>query len=312
MKLGFAGSPAFAVEVLNRLVHHSQHEVLRILTQPRKPAGRGRSIVDSPVGARARQLGIPYLTPADKWANRNGLWVDLDVVVVAAYGQIIRAEALKEPRFGWLNVHPSLLPRWRGATPIEHAILAGDAETGVCIMQITEGLDEGPIFREERIPLSGEETARHLSHSLAIRGARLLIQVLDGIENGSEPQPCAQTSEGVTYARRLKPEDARINWIQEALQIERQVRAFDDRGGAFTTAGTLRMKIHDAITVSGQFPPGQFTGDGANLVLGCGIGGLLLRTVRLNRGSGKILPFRDATNGYPKVFSPGFQFDVTL
>ena len=169
MKLGLAGSPAFAVEVLDRLVSDSRHDVRRVLTQPSKPAGRGRSIVDSPVGVRARQLGIPYITPADKWANCRGPWTDLDLVVVAAYGQIIRPEALREPRFGWLNIHPSLLPRWRGATPIEHAILAGDAVTGVCIMQVAEGLDEGPIFRVERVPLNGEETARSLSHSLAIR-----------------------------------------------------------------------------------------------------------------------------------------------
>ena len=136
--------------------------------------------------------------------------------------------------------------------------------------------------------------------------------MLDGIEDGSEPRPLEQISEGATYAPRFRSRDAEIDWTQDALQIERQIRAFDDRGGAFATAGTLRMKIYGATPVKGQYPAGQFSQIDDKLVVGCGNGGLALRHVQLNRGRGKILPFRDAANGFRTVFSSGFQFDVTL
>ena len=312
MKLGFAGSPAFAVEILNRLVLDSRHDVVRILTQPRKPAGRGRAMVDSPIGERARQLGIPYLAPSDAWARRTGVWKDLDSVVVAAYGRIIRSQYLSEPRHGWLNVHPSLLPRWRGATPVEHALLHGDAETGVSIMHVSEELDAGPVYRAVRVPLGPDDSAAELSRRLAGMGADLLVKVLDGLDEGSQPAPDPQPSEGVTYAPRLSASDARIDWTLSSDRVDRKVRAFVGRGGAYTTSGTLRMKVLKASPVSGRFAPGQIAHAGADLVLGCGEGGLLLQSVQLNRGRGKVLHIQAAMNGYPSLFRAGYQFDVEL
>jgi methionyl-tRNA formyltransferase len=244
LRIVFAGTPEFALPALDRLAG-TAHALVGVLTQPDRPAGRGRVLTASPVKRRALQLGIPVAQPAtlNSDVERETLvaWSP-DLLVVVAYGLILPPPVLKLPRLGCLNIHASLLPRWRGAAPIQRALLAGDSETGVSIMQLEAGLDTGPVYLEQRIAIERGVNADKLQATLADLGADALIEVVAGLENGTA---CAvtQSPNGVTYASKVSKQEARIAWNQSALQIERQVNAFNPRPVAETYLEVERVRI---------------------------------------------------------------------
>jgi methionyl-tRNA formyltransferase len=260
MKIIFMGTPDFAVPSLERLVACG-HEVVAVYSQPPRRAGRGKALTPSPVHQRAEALGIDVMTPttlrdADAQAQFSAL--EADIAVVAAYGLILPQPILDAPRLGCINVHASLLPRWRGAAPIQRAILAGDVETGVTIMQMEAGLDTGPMLATITTPIA-DKTAGLLTAELAELGAELLVQVLSEPE-AYPPQP--QPEDGVTYAAKIDKAEARIDFLVSAPQVERQVRAFAPTPGAFFELGGERLRILAASAeISGSARPGEVIDD---------------------------------------------------
>lgn len=277
MRLAFMGSPDFSVPALRALVA-AGHEITAVYCQPPKPAGRGYALRPCPVQAAAGALALPVRTPrrlrSDPAAQEAFAALDLDAAVVAAYGLILPPAMLAAPRRGCLNIHASLLPRWRGAAPIQAAVLAGDAETGITIMQMDAGLDTGPMLLREAVPISAATTSAELHDALAELGARLVLRALQ--EN---PAPQTQSDEHATYAPKLTREAGRVDWTQDAAQIERQVRAFDPWPGTFTTLRGTVLKILRAEPTDGAGTPGTVL-DGA-LAVACGAGALRLTQVQL-------------------------------
>jgi methionyl-tRNA formyltransferase len=244
MRLAFLGTPDFAVSSLDALIA-AGHELVAVYTQPPRPAGRGKALSPSPIQARAEQAGIPVRTPAtlrDAEELSAFAALNLDAAVVAAYGLILPEPILAAPRRGCLNVHASLLPRWRGAAPIQRAILAGDETTGVCIMQMEKGLDTGPVFACRRIEIK-TKTAGQLTTELAAIGGELMVEVLDRIDAMT---PIPQPDEGATYARKIEKEEARLDFARPATEVERQVRAFNPMPGAFFAHQGERIRIFAA------------------------------------------------------------------
>ena len=276
MRLAFMGSPDFAVPALRGL-HGAGHEVAAVYCQPPRPAGRGHEVHRCPVHVAADALGLPVRTPARlrREAAEQAAFtaLDLDAAVVAAYGLILPQAMLDAPRRGCLNIHASLLPRWRGAAPIQAAVLAGDAETGVTIMRMDAGLDTGPMLLREAVPITAETTGATLHDQLAGIGADLILRAL--AENPPEvPQP----ETGVTYAPKLSREDGRIDWTRPAEAIARQVRAFDPWPGTFTTLGGAMVKVLAARPEPGRGVPGTTLDDA--LLVACGSGALRLSRVQ--------------------------------
>ena len=306
MRLGFAGTPEFAAIILRDLIKTS-HDVVRILTQPARPTGRGRKSLSSAVQQEAQRHGIVCVTPTNL-RGRKDLVADLDLLVVAAYGMILPTEIFHGPQFASLNVHASLLPRWRGAAPIERAIMAGDSETGVSIMQIEKALDAGPLFALTHHPLSGDETGASLSKTLARIGSASLIEVLRDWRDLPKPSP--QDHQRATYAYKLTPADSLISWTTPAVDIERIVRALSDRSAAYTTLGDNRIRILKVKVLEGSANPGELVKTNEGFAIGCADGLLLLDTVQLNRGQGKPMSADDAANGHADLFSTGIQYDV--
>ena len=306
MRLGFAGTPEFAAIILRDLIKTS-HDVVRILTQPARPTGRGRKSLSSAVQQEAQRHGIVCVTPTNL-RGRKDLVADLDLLVVAAYGMILPPEIFHGPQFASLNVHASLLPRWRGAAPIERAIMAGDSETGVSIMQIEKALDAGPLFALTHHPLSGDETGASLSKTLARIGSASLIEVLR--DWSDLPKPSPQDHQRATYAYKLTPADSLISWTTPAVDIERIVRALSDRSAAYTTLGDNRIRILKVKVLEGSANPGELVKTNEGFAIGCADGLLLLDTVQLNRGQGKPMSADDAANGHADLFSTGIQYDV--
>ena len=306
MRLGFAGTPEFAAIILRELIKTS-HDVVRILTQPARPTGRGRKSLSSAVQQEAERHGIVCVTPTNL-RGRKDLVADLDLLVVAAYGMILPTEIFHGPQFASLNVHASLLPRWRGAAPIERAIMAGDSETGVSIMQIEKALDAGPLFALTPHPLSGDETGASLSKTLARIGSASLIEVLR--DWSDLPKPSPQDHQRATYAYKLTPADSLISWTTPAVDIERIVRALSDRSAAYTTLGDNRIRILKVKVLEGSANPGELVKTNEGFAIGCADGLLLLDTVQLNRGQGKPMSADDAANGHADLFSTGIQYDV--
>jgi methionyl-tRNA formyltransferase len=278
MRLAFMGSPDFAVPALRRL-HEAGHEIAAVYCQPPKPAGRGYALRPCPVQVAAEALGLEVRTPArlrsDLAAQQAFAALRLDAAVVAAYGLIVPPAMLDAPRLGCLNIHASLLPRWRGAAPIQAAILAGDAATGVTIMQMDAGLDTGPMLLREAVPITGTTTAAGLHDVLAAMGARLVLRAL-----AERPAPVAQPDDGVTYAPKLTREAGRIDWGSDAAQIDRQVRAFDPWPGAFTTLHGAILKVLAVEWADGSGQPGTVLDN--RLTIACGVGALRLTRVQLS------------------------------
>lgn len=307
MQIGFAGSPTFAAEILQIILDAGLRPQL-VITQASKPTGRGQKIQNTPVYSLAHNENIPLATPS-KIEECAVALAGLDLLAVAAYGQILTKTVLQTPRYGCINVHASNLPRWRGASPIEHAILHGDDATGISIMRIESKLDAGPVYLQESIALDGRETAATLSKSLAQLGGNALCKVLQKFAQGDTPTPKPQAQVGITHAPRLTPEDARLNWKDRATTNERKVRAFIGRNSAFTTRGDLRLRVLEADVDKGDFSPGRLYRSANTLVIGCKQGGLLLRTVQLNRGKGTPLSAEATLNGFGRLFEDGIQFD---
>jgi len=260
------GTPEFALPTLERLATH--YPLVGVVTQPDRPAGRGRRLVASPVKEFALAEGIPVFQPERlrrlEAVEHMRAWAP-DLIVVAAYGQILRPSILEIPRLGALNVHASLLPRWRGAAPVQAALLAGDTLTGVTIMKLDEGMDTGPIVAKREVPIMPEETAGELEARLAEIGAQLLLEVLPDYFAGLV-QPRPQPQEGVTMAPRIPTEAAGIDWTCSAATLERHVRAFAPTPGAFTMWNGARLKVlqGEAVAYDGAdtMPPGTvFSGD---------------------------------------------------
>ena len=258
MRIAFMGTPPFAVPTLAAL-HAAGHEIACVYTQPPRPAQRGKKLQKSPVQVWAEEHGLPVRTPRSlksEEAQAEFAALDLDVAVVAAYGLILPQAVLGAPREGCLNVHGSILPRWRGAAPVQRAILAGDAETGVTIMQMDAGLDTGAMRLVEATPI-GRKTAGVLTHELAEMGALMMVKVLSDL-HAFVPEP--QPDDGVTYAAKIDKSEARLDFLPSAVQVERQIRAFNPMPGAFFELDGERYKIlaaeivHPAETIAGAAP----------------------------------------------------------
>jgi len=311
LRVAFAGTPSFALPTLRALAG-SEHTLVGVLTQPDRPAGRGRQLQPSPVKVLALQLGVPVSQPAQlrSAAQLAPLvsWAP-DVLVVVAYGLILGAAALEVPRLGCLNVHASLLPRWRGAAPIQRAILAGDVETGVTIMQMDAGLDTGPILAVQRVPVRPGITNAALQEQLAQLGAALLLQTLQALQAG-RAQPRPQPEQGATYAPKLDKHLAQIDWGLDAGQIERQVRAFNPWPVAQTTWYGQQLRIWEAqvlepsqaAQVADEVPgsvaavPGTIVGlHGGQLLVLCGHGALAID--RLQLAGRRVLTAREFASG---------------
>ena len=268
MRIVFAGTPEFAVPPLAALCA-SRHEVVGVLTQPDRPAGRGRKLATSAIKDFALQQGLPIAQPQTLRSaeGRESLadWQP-DVLVVVAYGLILPGEVLSIPRFGCLNIHASLLPRWRGAAPIQRAILAGDEYTGVTLMQMDAGLDTGPMLLQRRVAIGADVDSAALHATLAQVGAEALLETLDGLETGTlaaQPQP----SSGVTYAAKIDKAEARIDWQHDAIDIARRVRAFRPWPIAETSQRGEQVRIHEAVVI-GDAEAGRAAGTVPGTLLG--------------------------------------------
>lgn len=268
MRVVFAGTPAVALPSLDAL-SESRHDVLGVLTRPPAPAGRGRAHRPSPVHVRADVLGIPVLTPVHPEESREAL-ADLapDCCPVVAYGALLPPDLLDVPVLGWINLHFSLLPRWRGAAPVQHAIGAGDAETGVTTFRIDEGLDTGPILLQERTRIGDRETSGQLLDRLAVSGAALLVATLDALEDGTlAAHP--QAAQGITLAPRIDVDSSRVDWSETADVVERAIRACTPAPGAWTTVRGDRVRL-GPVEVAGEtgLAPGEMRASKRDVLVG--------------------------------------------
>lgn len=282
MRLAFMGTPEFAVRALAELVA-AGHEIVAVYSQPPRPRGRGQQLQPSPVHAFAEGLGLPERTPVSMKAPEEieaFRALDLDAAVVVAFGQILKREVLEAPRLGCFNLHASLLPRWRGAAPIQRAIMAGDAVTGVQVMRMSEGLDEGPVILSETTPIEWDDTAGTLTERLAGIGASLLPRALAAIERGGATET-PQAGEP-TYARKITPEEARIDWSRTAPEVDRHIRALSPFPGAWFEApspkGPVRVKALMSQLSPAAGPDGEVLDD--KLLVACGDGAVRLTRVQ--------------------------------
>jgi methionyl-tRNA formyltransferase len=288
MRIAFLGTPDFAVSALAALVE-AGHEVACVYSQPPAPRGRGQTLKPSPVHAYAEERGIPVRTPVsmrDPAEIEAFAALELDAGVVVAFGQILPAAVLDAPRLGCFNLHASLLPRWRGAAPIQRAIMAGDKITGVQVMQMTEGLDEGPVLSSETVRIDALETVATLHDRLAVVGAELLARTMAAVERG-ETAATPQADEGATYAKKIRPKEARIAWDKPAEEVDRKIRGLSPFPGAWfelpTDKGPVRVKALLSRLEEGGGAPGQVLDDA--LLVACGGGAVrLLRVQREGKG----------------------------
>lgn len=317
LRLGFAGTPDFAATLLAALLRAGRRPAV-VYTQPDRPSGRGRRLQPPPVKRLALQEELEVLQPESLRGPGHEETLaafGLDVLVVAAYGLILPPAILQGPRFGCINVHASLLPRWRGAAPVERAIMAGDAETGVSIMQMDRGLDTGPVYLQKRCPIHAHTDGPTLEANLATLGGQALLECLERL-----PELCAtpQPEAGATYAPKLTQADRAIDWPRPAPHIDRQIRALCGRMPAFTGVDGVRVTILKAgaaepqsgsgAWASGESPPAPGTllaTTGAGITVACGEGALTVSRLKLSVGKGRTLEAGDAVNGYPHLFAPG-------
>ncbi|CRX67544.1 MULTISPECIES: methionyl-tRNA formyltransferase [Stenotrophomonas maltophilia group] len=298
MRIVFAGTPEFAVSSLRAAARH--HEVVAVYTQPDRPAGRGRGLAPSPVKLEAVARGIPVYQPEslkDEAAQQQLRDLQPDLMVVVAYGLLLPKAVLAIPTHGCWNVHASLLPRWRGAAPIQRAIQAGDAKTGVCLMQMEAGLDTGPVLLHQELPIAATDTGGQLHDKLAELGAQVLSDGLGLLRAGIKPIARPQPEQGVTYAHKLDKAEARLDWAQGADVLARTVRAFNPWPIAEATLAGERVRIHGAVALDeahGQAPGTVLAASRDGIDIACGQGALRLRT--LQREGGKAITAADYLN----------------
>ncbi|MDX1780846.1 MAG: methionyl-tRNA formyltransferase [Thalassovita sp.] len=278
MRVIFMGTPDFSVPVLEALVE-AGHDIAAVYCQPPRPAGRGKKDRPTPVHARALELGLEVRHPVslkspEEQADFAAL--NADVAVVVAYGLILPQAILDAPKYGCLNIHASLLPRWRGAAPIHRAIMAGDAETGICIMQMEAGLDTGPVLLRETMPIGPEETTAGLHDRLSEMGSHLIVEALARLDD-LEPEP--QPEEGVTYAHKIDKAEAAVDWSAPAKEVDRKIRGLSPFPGAFIEHEGQRIKLLASCLAQGTGAPGEILDD--NLTVACGSGAV--RLLRLQR-----------------------------
>lgn len=307
MRLAFMGSPAYSVPALVELIA-AGHEIAAVYTQPPRPAGRGQRLTKSPVHDMAEAHGLPVHTPETFRADEDRqvfAGLDLDLAVVVAYGLILPQAVLDAPRLGCINLHASLLPRWRGAAPIQRAIMAGDTVTGVQVMQMEKGLDTGPVLLSETVPIAPDETAGSLHDRLSHIGADMLPRALAALERGSlDATP--QAEEGVTYATKISPEEARIDWTRPARALDCHIRGLAPFPGAWFEAADrqgkpVRCKALMSAAVDGNGAPGEILETGDSLVIVCGDGAVALAS--LQRAGKGVQSAADFLRGFP--LSPG-------
>jgi len=304
LRIAFAGTPEFAARALDALVR-AGHRIVLVLTQPDRPAGRGRALQASPVKKLATTLGLEVWQPPslrEPAAQQQLADARLDVIVVAAYGLILPAAVLAIPRFGCLNIHASLLPRWRGAAPIQRAIEAGDTETGITIMQMDAGLDTGPMLSKARTPILAEDTGGSLHDRLATLGAQAIVDALASLEAGSL-RPVAQPADGVTYAHKLGRADTHLDFSLPARRLVDRIRAFDPAPGSlalFERDGPLPVKIWRARAVEHIADADAGTvlrADDEGLLVACGDGAIA--ALALQKPGGRRLPCGEFLRGFP-------------
>jgi methionyl-tRNA formyltransferase len=302
-RIVFMGTPDFAVPSLQGLLDADAYDVIGVVTQPDRPAGRGRGLRPSPVKATAQQAGAAVFQPR---TLRTPEAYDVlagwqpDLIVVAAFGQILRENVLDLPAYGCVNVHASLLPRWRGASPIQAAIRAGDAETGITIMRMEAGLDTGPVLSQRAIPIALDETGQSLHDRLALLGRSLLLDTLPGYLSGTiVPQPQPEDEQLVTYAGQIRKEDGQINWADSAAEIDRQVRAFAPWPGTFTFWDGQLLKIISGRSAVGTAAPGAVTAAPEGFAVGTGRGLYVPHQVQM--AGKKAVSAADFVRGYPGI-----------
>ncbi|WP_299773508.1 methionyl-tRNA formyltransferase [uncultured Tateyamaria sp.] len=283
MRVIFMGTPDFSVSALDAL-HAAGHEIACVYTQPPRPAGRGKKDRPSPVQARAEDLGLEVCHPVslrDAEAQADFAALNADIAVVVAYGLILPQPVLDAPTHGCLNIHASLLPRWRGAAPIHRAIMAGDAETGVCIMQMEAGLDTGPVLMREATAIGATETTAELHDRLADLGAALIVKTLEQLPAlTAEPQP----EHGVTYAAKIEKAEAAIDWTQDAVEVDRKIRGLSPFPGAWFEHDGMRIKVLGSELAEGSGLAGTILDDA--LTIACGQGAVrLTRLQRAGKGA---------------------------
>ncbi len=309
MKIIFAGTPDFAATHLQALIR--QHDIVAVYTQPDRPAGRGKKLMASPVKLFAAQNNLDIYQPQSlKDAEQQAILARLqaDIMVVVAYGLILPQVILDTPKLGCINVHGSILPRWRGAAPIQRAVEAGDNETGITIMQMDAGLDTGAMLTITRCTIDANETSGSLYNKLAALGGPALLGTLDKIEAGTAVAT-AQDNDQSTYAKKIDKIEALINWSESAAMIDRRIRAFNPFPAAYTEIGGQRVKIWGAQVASEQqASPGQIlAADNNGLLVACGQGCLLLTEIQL---AGKSrMPVSEILRSRAELFAPGKQFN---
>lgn len=303
MRLAFMGTPEFAVPSLAELIA-AGHEITAVYSQPPRPRGRGQMMTPSPVHAFAETMGLPVFTPETMKAPEaiaTFQSLDLDAACVVAYGQILKREVLEAPRLGCFNLHGSLLPRWRGAAPIQRALMAGDAQTGVQIMRMSEGLDEGPVLLGEVMTIRPDDTAATLGDRMAVTGAALWPRALAAIERGAATET-AQVGEP-TYARKITPAEARIDWTRPAAQVDAHIRGLSPFPGAWFEGagpdGPTRIKALMSAVVAGSGAPGTVLDDA--LTVACGSGAV--RLIRVQRAGKSAQSADEMLRGFP--LAPG-------
>ena len=294
MRLAFMGTPDFAVPALAELIAQG-HDIACVYSQPPRPKGRGMALEPGPVHKFAESAKLPVRTPVSlKGAAEQEEFaaLNLDAAIVVAYGLLLPKAILEAPRLGCFNLHGSLLPRWRGAAPIQRAVMAGDEETGVMVMQMDEGLDTGPVLMAERVRI-GRKTSGDLTGELSRLGADLMVRALGALERrGVTPQP--QSADGVTYARKITKDEARIDWTKSASDIDCLIRGLAPAPGAFTEVKGERLKVLAAMPVNDRGEPGEVITD--DLTVACGEGALkLLKVQRAGKG---VMEARELLKGF--------------
>jgi len=300
LRLAFAGTPRLAAIVLKTLLEQEHHTVTDVFTQPDRPAGRGRRLVKSEVKLLAEDYGLPEHQPCrPEHIDPDYLLSDLDLLVVVAYGMILPAELLNRPKLGCINIHTSLLPRWRGAAPIQRAIQAGDTETGISIMQMDAGLDTGPIYLQRHCPIQPDDTSGSLHDRLAMMGSLCLLEVLDEMAS-NQHDPIPQDDKLATYAKKISKDEAVIDWSLDAVTLDRMVRAYNPSPVAHTKLNGMKMRIWRSQ------PQNKTTGSPAGTVLTCSKSGIdvatgngQLRILELQLPGKRVMTSGEFLNGRP-------------